>query len=127
MDQLNNTEAPGLSAQPLAEKALLVPASLQEELYQISQGRTACEAALQATVQAAMGAHRETSLALNRRLAAVFDTLAAGQTDKPTLEQLLQSGRDIQIDRDAEHGCYTAVLRVLPTAPAADSGAQPIH
>ena len=127
MDQLNNTEASGLNGLPVTDKALLVPASLQEELHQISQGTTACEAALQATVQAAMGAHRETSLALNRRLAAVFDTLAAGQTDKLTLEQLLQSGRDIQIDRDAEHGCYTAVLRVLPTASATDGQTQPVH
>ena len=57
----------------------------------------------------------------------VFDTLAAGQTDKPNLEQLLQSGRDIQINRDSEHSCYTATLRTALTQPSYDGTASPIH
>ena len=126
MDQPNNdSQAAGVVVE--AGRELMVPANLQEELYQITQGRTACEAALQAAAQAAMSAHCETSLALNHRLAAVFDTLAAGQTDKPNLEQLLQSGRDIQINRDSEHSCYTATLRTALTQPSYDGTASPIH
>ena len=125
MELMNDNQA--ASAVMEANRELLVPAALQEELYQISQGRTVCEATLQAAIQAAMGAHREASLTLNHRLATVFDTLAAGQTDKPNLEQLLQSGRDIQIDRNAESSCYTATLRILPPAPANVGPVSPIQ